>query len=107
MLIANIMLNVFGSRSTGEPGSERRTGENRRKATEIQQQQQDDPPFILVAHDRDGQWDVYARHFDTPVASFGQREPACSFATGLASARSDCLVLLRENYRPPAQGHLN
>lgn len=57
---------------------------------------QEGPPFILVAHDTEGRWDVYARKFDTPVASFEQRQAACSFASDLAKKRRDCLVLLRE-----------
>jgi hypothetical protein len=56
----------------------------------------DGPPFVLVAHDFDGRWDVYAKKFDTPLASFEQRQQACSFASSLASTRRDCLVLLRE-----------
>jgi hypothetical protein len=56
-----------------------------------------EPPFVLVAHDVEGKWDVYAKRFDTPLASFDQREPACHYASGLAKARRDCLVLVREN----------
>jgi hypothetical protein len=58
--------------------------------------QTDGPPFILVAHDTEGRWDVYAKKFDTPMASFEQRQLACNFASDLAKARRDCLVLLRE-----------
>jgi hypothetical protein len=56
----------------------------------------DGPPFVLVAHDFNGRWDVYAKKFDTPLASFEQRQQACNFASSLARARRDCLVLLRE-----------
>jgi hypothetical protein len=54
-----------------------------------------EPPFVLVANDREGKWDVYALQFDTPVASFAAREPACQHAAGLARLRRDCLILLR------------
>jgi len=56
----------------------------------------DGPPFVLVAHDFAGRWDVYAKKFDTPLASFEQRQQACNFASSLARSRRDCLVLLRE-----------
>jgi hypothetical protein len=57
---------------------------------------QDGPPFVLVAHDTEGRWDVYAKKFDTPLASFEQRQLACNFASEMAKTRRDCLVLLRE-----------
>jgi hypothetical protein len=57
---------------------------------------QEGPPFVLVAHDIEGRWDVYAKKFDTPLASFEQRQLACNFASEMAKTRRDCLVLLRE-----------
>lgn len=64
---------------------------------------EDGPPFVLVAHDVEGLWDVYATRFDIPVATFTRRQQACNYASELARTRRDCLVLLREN-KPIAAG---
>jgi hypothetical protein len=56
----------------------------------------DGPPFVVVAHDIEGRWDVYARKFDEPMASFAERQQACNFASDLAKLRRDCLILLRD-----------
>jgi hypothetical protein len=59
------------------------------------------PPFVLVAHDVEGRWDVYAKRFDTPLASFEERQPACNYACRIARTRKDTLVLMRD----PARMH--
>lgn len=58
--------------------------------------QQADSPFVLVAHRASGRWDVYARAFDNPLASFNERQAACDYASDLAKTRRDSLVLIRD-----------
>lgn len=57
---------------------------------------QEDSPFVLVAHCASGQWEVYANDFDHPLASFGERQAGCDFATDLARSRKNSIVLIRE-----------
>lgn len=57
---------------------------------------QDVSPFVLVASRAGGQWDVYAGDFEHPLASFGERQAGCDFASDLAKSRKDSIVLIRE-----------
>ena len=57
---------------------------------------QEDSTFVLVAHGAGGQWDVYARDFDHPIASFNERQAGCDYASDLAKTRKDSMVLIRE-----------
>lgn len=57
---------------------------------------QQDSPFVLVAHSASGQWEVYARDFEHPLASFSERQACCDFASDLAKTREDAIVLIRE-----------
>lgn len=56
----------------------------------------DASPFVLVASRAGGQWDVYAGDFEHPLASFGERQAGCDFASDLAKSRKDSIVLIRE-----------
>ncbi len=56
-----------------------------------------DPPFVLVAHGASGQWDVYAKDFEHPLASFNERQAGCDFASNLAKTRQNAIVLIRES----------
>lgn len=56
-----------------------------------------DPPFVLVAHGADGQWEVYAKDFEHPLASFNERQAGCDFASNLAKIRGNAIVLIRES----------
>ena len=58
---------------------------------------QEDSPFVLVAHGASGQWEVYARDFDHPLASFNERQAGCDFASNLAKTRENAIVLIRES----------
>ncbi len=58
-----------------------------------------DPPFVLVAHGADGQWEVYAKDFDHPLASFDERQAGCDFASNLAKTSENAIVLIRESQR--------
>jgi hypothetical protein len=107
MLIAEMVLRVFGA--TGKPAAYSEYGQSEwkfasRSKQRARQSALSGPPFVLVAHDLEGQWDVYANHFDAPLASFTQRQPACNYASKLAQAREDCLVLLRESLHPTLGG---
>lgn len=62
---------------------------------------QDASPFVLVASRASGQWDVYAGDFEHPLASFGERQAGCDFASDLAKARKDSIVLIRESPGQP------
>jgi hypothetical protein len=62
----------------------------------------DSPPFVLVANDVEGRWDVYATRFDRALASFDERQQACRYASSLAATLKNGLVLLRENNRRAA-----
>ena len=57
----------------------------------------EDPPFVLVAHGADGQWEVYAKDFEHPLASFNERQAGCDFASNLAKTRENAIVLIRES----------
>ena len=57
---------------------------------------QPDSPFVLVAHGAGGRWDVYAKAFDNPLASFGERQAACDYASKLASTRHASMVLIHD-----------
>lgn len=57
---------------------------------------QEHSPFVLVAHCASGQWEVYANDFEHPLASFGERQAGCDFATDLARNRENTIVLIRE-----------
>jgi len=39
---------------------------------------------------------VYAGDFEHPLASFGERQAGCDFASDLAKNRKDSIVLIRE-----------
>lgn len=56
-----------------------------------------DPPFVLVAHGASGQWEVYAKDFEHPLASFDERQAGCDFASNLAKTRENAIVLIRES----------
>jgi hypothetical protein len=56
-----------------------------------------DPPFVLVAHGAGGQWEVYAKDFEHPLASFDERQAGCDFASNLAKTRENAIVLIRES----------
>lgn len=58
---------------------------------------QADSPFVLVAHAAGGQWEVYAKDFEHPLASFGERQAGCDFASNLAKTRENAIVLIRES----------
>lgn len=58
-----------------------------------------DPPFVLVAHGAGGQWEVYAKDFEHPLASFDERQAGCDFASNLAKTRENAIVLIRESQR--------
>lgn len=62
----------------------------------IASSRQDVSPFVLVASRAGGQWDVYAGDFEYPLASFGERQAGCDFASDLAKNRKDSIVLIRE-----------
>jgi len=55
-----------------------------------------DTPFVLVAHGTSGQWEVYARDFERPLASFAESQAGCDFACNLARTRKDAIVLIRD-----------
>ena len=55
-----------------------------------------DSPFVLVAHGISGQWEVYAKDFEHPLASFDERQAGCDFASNLAKTRDNAIVLIRE-----------
>lgn len=57
---------------------------------------QEGSPFVLVAHSAGGQWEVYAKDFEHPLASFGERQASCDFASNLAKARKNAIVLIRD-----------
>lgn len=57
----------------------------------------EDPPFVLVAHGAGGQWEVYAKDFEHPLASFNERQAGCDFASNLAKTRENAIVLIRES----------
>jgi len=59
--------------------------------------QQDESPFVLVAHGAGGQWEVYARDFEHPLATFGDRQSGCDYANTLAKYRKDSIILIRES----------
>jgi hypothetical protein len=59
-------------------------------------------PFVLVAHGTGGRWDVYAKAFDNPLASFDERQAACDYASDLAKTRKDSMVLIRDRERSAA-----
>jgi len=56
----------------------------------------DNSPFVLVAHSPGGQWEVYVRDFEHPLASFDERQAGCDFASNLAKARQNAIVLIRD-----------
>lgn len=56
----------------------------------------EDCPFVLVARGPGGQWDVYAKDFEHPLASFSEYQAGCDFATDLAKRRENAIVLIRE-----------
>ena len=56
---------------------------------------QPDSPFVLVAYGAGVRWDVLAKAFDNPLASFDERQAACEYASDLAKARKDSIVLMR------------
>lgn len=56
-----------------------------------------DPPFVLVAHGAGGQWEVYAKDFEHPLASFNERQAGCDFASNLAKTRENAIVLIRDS----------
>lgn len=56
---------------------------------------QPDSPLVLVAHGAGGKWDVHARAFDNRLAAFNERQAACEYASDLAKARKDSIVLIR------------
>ena len=58
---------------------------------------QGDSPFVLVAHGARGQWEVYAKDFEHPLASFNERQAGCDFASNLAKTRENSIVLIRES----------
>jgi len=53
-------------------------------------------PFVLVAHSAGGQWEVYAKDFEHPLASFDERQACCDFASSLAKTRENAIVLIRD-----------
>jgi hypothetical protein len=55
-----------------------------------------DCPFVLVAHSAGGQWEVYAKDFEHPLASFDERQAGCDFARNLAETGENTIVLIRE-----------
>ena len=57
----------------------------------------EDPPFVLVAHGASGQWEVYAKDFEHPLASFNERQAGCDFASHLAKTSENAIVLIRES----------
>ena len=59
---------------------------------------QPDSPFVLVARRASGRWDVYAKAFDQPLASFSERQAACDYASDLAKTRQDAMVLIRDRH---------
>ncbi len=59
--------------------------------------QQQDSPFVLVAHGVSGQWEVYAKDFEHPLASFDERQAGCDFASNLAKTRENAIVLIRDS----------
>ncbi|GEM_PF-2046025 len=58
---------------------------------------QENSPFVLVAHSAGGQWEVYAKDFEHPLAAFSERQAGCDFATNLAKTRDNAIVLIRES----------
>jgi len=54
-------------------------------------------PFVLVAHGVSGQWEVYAKDFEHPLASFDERQAGCDFASNLAKTKENAIVLIRES----------
>jgi hypothetical protein len=42
---------------------------------------------VLVASRAGGQWDVYVGDFEHPLASFGERQAGCDFASDLAKTK--------------------
>ena len=58
---------------------------------------QDEAPFVLVAHGAGGQWEVYARDFEHPLATFEDRQSGCDYANTLAKYRKDSIILIRES----------
>ena len=58
---------------------------------------QDESPFVLVAHGAGGQWEVYARDFEHPLATFEDRQSGCDYANTLAKYRKDSIILIRES----------
>jgi hypothetical protein len=101
MMIANFVMNILGTHGAhvfaGSDSVPLADNSSRRPTRPLRSRLADqEPPFVLVAHDEEGKWDVYAKRFDTPLASFDEREPACDYASRLASARRDCLILLRD-----------
>lgn len=57
---------------------------------------QEGSPFVLVAHSDGGQWEVYAKDFEHPLASFDERQACCDFASNLAKSRENAIVLIRD-----------
>lgn len=57
---------------------------------------QEGSPFVLVAHSAGGQWEVYAKDFEHPLASFDERQACCDFASNLARVRENSIVLIRD-----------
>ncbi|MEO5701708.1 MAG: hypothetical protein ABIS17_01695 [Casimicrobiaceae bacterium] len=54
-----------------------------------------DSPFVLVAYGAGVRWDVLAKAFDNPLASFDERQAACEYASDLAKARKDSIGPMR------------
>jgi hypothetical protein len=56
----------------------------------------DNTPFVLVAHRPGGQWEVYAKDYEHPLASFDERQACCDFACNLAKTRQNAIILIRD-----------
>lgn len=66
-------------------------------SSEVANGSREDPPFVLVAHGAGGQWEVYAKDFERPLASFNERQAGCDFASNLAKTSGNAIVLIRES----------
>ena len=68
--------------------------DSRHEAAARSRRELGDPPFVLVAHARDGRWGVFERDFEKPLAAFNELQEACDYANELARTRTGSMVLI-------------
>lgn len=54
-----------------------------------------DSPFVLSPYGAGVRWAMFAKAFYSPLASFDERQAACEYASDLAKATKDSIVLMR------------